>query len=179
MTTTRSQSRAQAPAANKKFFYKSKNGKVIKELNINKGNAFKEKKQMFYLIKNFDTSKYEKNNEGLYKEKIQNIVFKNVQELKLKYNGKPVIKHSFIVKKPAGSEEIENFISNYIKNITNIGLYYISSNFEGIGWRSSKKLEPNGKVRIFNPDDFEIYNDNNDIDFNQEIIDFNLYILQK
>jgi len=179
MTTTRSQSRAQAPAANKKFFYKSKNGKVIKELNINKGNAFKEKKQMFYLIKNVDMTKYEKNNDGLYKEKVENIVFKNVQELKLKYNGKPVIKHSFIVKKPAGSEEIEKFISNYIKDIHNIGLYYISSNFEGIGWRSSKKLEPNGKVRIFNPDDFEIYNDNNDIDFNQEIIDFNLYILQK
>jgi len=178
MPTTRSQSRAQAPAANKKFFYKSKNGKVIKELSINKGNAFKDHKQMFYLIKNIDTSKYEKNNEGLYIEKIQNIVFKNSIELKLKYNGKPVVKHSFIVKKPVGSEEIEKYISNYIKDITNIGLYYISCNFSGIGWRSSNKLEPNGKVRIFNPEDFEIYNDNN-IDFNQEITDFNIYILQK
>jgi len=75
MTTTRSQSRAQAPAANKKFFYKSKNGKVIKELNINKGNAFKEKKQMFYLIKNFDTSKYEKKTMRGYTKKKFKILF--------------------------------------------------------------------------------------------------------
>jgi len=84
-----------------------------------------------------------------------------------------------LLKKPVGSEEIEKFISNYIKDINNIGLFYISSNFSGIGWRSSKKIEPNGKVRMFNPEDFEIYNDNNNIDFNQEITDFNIYIIQK
>ena len=104
MPITRSQSRTQATTQTptKTFFYKSKNGKVIKELKTYKGNAFKDHGQMFHIVNNIDFNKYEKSNDGLYIEKIKNIVFKNSMELKLKYNGKPVIKHSFIVKKTRG-----------------------------------------------------------------------------
>ena len=181
---TRSQSKAESK---QKYYYKSKNSAVIKEFFLTEKEAKKtirDKKQTFFKVKNpLESNKnYKQTSKGIFKEKVQNITLniKKTGPMKLKYKGKYLYKYSFDIKNPVKSNKVIKFIEKFFKtiNTNDIDLYYISSNFEGIGWRSTNKINIDDAIKVFDPMDFEIY-DNNNINFNQEITEFEIIIISK
>jgi hypothetical protein len=121
------------------------------------------------------------------KQALPNIVFNAARsgKMKIKQGAHTMERYCFTCRKPANSAEVKTFVDNYLK--TNFkdarGEYWISGNFVGIGWRSSKKIDlHNPDSNLFNPADFEIYFDNYNtkytIHFDQPVTEFHIYILQ-